>query len=51
LFFAYIFLLGRLVGVSTTGKLPRWAKRRMLAEPPPEQAPAETPPQVAQATK
>ncbi|HEX6779020.1 MAG TPA: complex I subunit 1 family protein, partial [Ktedonobacterales bacterium] len=47
LFFAYVFLLGRLVGVSSTGKLPRWAKRRMLAK----SQPASTPAQVAQATK
>jgi NADH-quinone oxidoreductase subunit H len=51
LFFAYVFLLGRLVGVSTTGKLPRWAKRRKLAETRPSPMPTPTPAQVAQATK
>lgn len=28
-FLAYVFLLGRLTGVSATGKVPRWAKLRM----------------------
>jgi NADH-quinone oxidoreductase subunit H len=32
MFFVYIFLLGRAVGVSVTGKSPRWLRRRAVAQ-------------------
>ncbi len=51
MFFAYIFLLGRLVGVSVTGKMPRWAKRRMPTAAQPVPAPVATPAQMARASK
>ncbi len=32
MFFIYIFLLGRVTGVSVTGKMPRWMRRRAIAQ-------------------
>ncbi len=32
MFFVYVFLLGRAVGVSVTGKIPRWMRRRAVAQ-------------------
>lgn len=32
MFFVYVFLLGRAVGVSVTNKMPRWMRRRAVAQ-------------------
>jgi hypothetical protein len=48
MFFAYVFLLGRITGVSATGKVPRWMKKRQApAKIPAQSAPAQPAPQPA----
>jgi NADH-quinone oxidoreductase subunit H len=49
MFFAYVFLLGRTTGVSVTGKMPRWLKRRATAQA--KAQPAAQPAALAQAQK
>jgi NADH-quinone oxidoreductase subunit H len=49
MFFVYIFLLGRVTGVSVTGKMPRWMRRRAVAQAKAQQA--AQPAALAQAQK
>ena len=51
LFFGYITRLDRLVGVSATGKMPRWARRRAQPAAQPAPAPAASAAQMARAGK
>ncbi|HEY7356283.1 MAG TPA: NADH-quinone oxidoreductase subunit H, partial [Ktedonobacterales bacterium] len=49
MFFIYIFLLGRVTGVSVTGRVPRWMRRRAVAQAKTQQA--AQPAALAQAQK
>jgi NADH-quinone oxidoreductase subunit H len=52
MFFVYVFLLGRLTGVSVTGRTPRWMKQRLLAQSKTQPAqPAAQPAALAQGQK